>query len=100
MTAFLAAAQAGDFVALEELFTEDVVSRSDGAAVAGAARFPLVARARVAKFIAKVGELFWADTATSWVEADGQRAVLVWRDGAVVALVTASASVHGIDEVM
>lgn len=54
--AFMGAAQQGNLEALEGLFATDVVSPSDGGGLVRAARRPVVGRARVAGFIAKVAE--------------------------------------------
>jgi len=75
LAAFLDAARKGDMAALEELFTEDVVSVADGGGLVRAARIPVSGRERVAKFIAAVSH-FWKGVTIEWVEANGQAAVL------------------------
>jgi RNA polymerase sigma-70 factor (TIGR02957 family) len=100
LTAFIAAAQKGDLAALENLFASDIVSYADGGGIVRAARIPVVGRARVAKFISTLASHFWTGVTLSWGEANGQPAVLILRDDAVVALATISASAQGIDQIM
>ncbi|HMK23483.1 MAG TPA: RNA polymerase sigma-70 factor [Terriglobales bacterium] len=99
LEAFTAAAQKADMAALEALFAEDVVSTSDGGGIVRAARVPVPGRARVAKFIAAASH-FWDGVTLTWVEANGQAAVLVLRDGVPVALTTVNASAQGIDQIV
>ena len=99
LEAFIAAAQKADLAALEGLFAEDVISTSDGGGIVRAARVPVVGRERVAKFIATAAH-FWNGVKLTWVEANGQAAVLVSRDGVPVALTTINASAQGIDQIM
>ena len=99
LEAFIAAAQKGDMAALEGLFAEDVVSYSDGGGIVRAARVPVSGRERVAKFIATAAH-FWNGVKLAWVEANGQAAVLVSREGVPVALTTIDASSQGIDQIM
>jgi RNA polymerase sigma-70 factor (TIGR02957 family) len=99
LEAFIAAAQKADMAALEGLFAEDVISTSDGGGIVRAARVPVCGRERVAKFIATAAH-FWNGVKLAWVEANGQAAVLVSRDGVPVALTTISASEQGIDQIM
>jgi RNA polymerase sigma-70 factor (TIGR02957 family) len=97
--AFIDAAQKGDMAGLEGLFAEDIVSYSDGGGIVRAARVPVSGRERVAKFIAAASH-FWKGVTLSWVESNGQAALLVWRDGVPVALTTIDASAQGIDQIM
>src|ERR1700722_9794695 len=99
LAAFLEAARKGDMAALEGLFAEDVVSVADGGGLVRAARFPVCGRERVAKFIAAVSH-FWKGLTVEWVEANGQAAVLILRDGSVVALATVDVSEKGIDQIL
>lgn len=96
---FVAAAQDGDLGALEHLFTADVVSYSDGGGVVRAARKPVAGRERVATFISAVTH-FWAGVTPSFVEANGQRCVLMLRDGHAVAMATVGACDDGINQIM
>jgi RNA polymerase sigma-70 factor (ECF subfamily) len=98
---FIGAAQKGDLAALEGLFAEDVVSYSDGGGVVRtAARAPVSGREPVAKFISAFASHFWTGMTLAWVEANGQAAVLMSRDGIPVALATIDASAEGIDKIM
>jgi RNA polymerase sigma-70 factor (TIGR02957 family) len=100
LEAFIAAAQKGDFAALEDLFASDIVSYSDGGGVARAARIPVLGRVNVARFITAFASHFWIDVTLTWIEANGQPSVLISRDGAVLALATIDASAQGIDQIL
>lgn len=100
LESFVTAAQSGDLAALERLFASDVVSYSDGGGFVHAAQKPVSGRARVAKFVAAVASYFWTGVTLTWLEANGQPAVLVSRDGTVVALLTVDASAEGVDRIM
>lgn len=100
LEAFLSAAQKGDFTALKEIFTEDVVSITDGAGITGAARVPVAGRERVAKFIAGFASHFWEDVTLSWIQANGQSAVVIARGEAIIALFTVEASTQGIGQIL
>jgi RNA polymerase sigma-70 factor, ECF subfamily len=100
LEALVAAAQDGDVEALEKLFAEDVVSYTDGNGMRGASRLPVVGRSVVARFIKAFATTFWRDIALTWIEANGQPSVLISRDGDVVAFLTVSASLRGIDQLM
>ena len=99
LAAFVEAARKGDMAALEGLFAEDVASIADGGGMVRAARVPVLGRERVAKFIAAVSH-FWQGVTVEWIEANGQAAVLILRDGSVVALATVNASEKGIDQIL
>lgn len=88
LTAFLTAAQQGDVGALEQIFTRDVVSLSDGGGAVHAARKPIVGRDRVVHFIAAVSRWLWAEVGITWVEANGRAGLLLERDDAPYALLT------------
>jgi RNA polymerase sigma-70 factor (TIGR02957 family) len=100
LAAFLTAAQAGDFASLEKLFAEDVVSYSDGGGLALAARIPVMGRTRVAKFVAAFASHFWQGVSFRWTEANGQPSVVLIREESVMAVLTASASEDGIDQLL
>lgn len=100
LEAFLAAAQKGDIARLEGLFALDVISYSDGGGVVRAARTPVAGRERVAKFIGAFASHFWAGVTLTWIQTNGQASVLISRDGAIVTVVTISASAHGIDQIL
>ncbi|UOE44112.1 RNA polymerase sigma-70 factor [Agromyces larvae] len=99
LDAFLDAARSGDLAALESLLTEDVVSLSDGGGHAQAARFPLVGRERVAKFVHAVSEWFWNDVDLTPVQANGQPAMLLSAFGAPFAVIAVNVTSDGIDRV-
>lgn len=100
LEAFIAAAREGDLAALEGMFAADVVSYTDGAGVARAARIPVVGRNRVARFIASFATHFWIGVAIETIEANGRPATLIKRDDAVFALATLTASPEGIDQIL
>src|SRR3954453_3691897 len=100
LEAFIAAAQKGDLATLEGLFASDVVSYSDGGGVVRAARNPVAGRERVAKFISAFASHFWTGVTLTWIQTNGQSAVLMSRDGAVVTIVTIAASAEGIDQIL
>lgn len=101
LEAFIDAARNGDVAAMEALLAEDVVSYSDGGGVVRtAARAPVSGRERVAKFYASFAWHFWTGVTLSWLESNGQAAVLVSRDGIPGALATLDASAQGIDQIM
>jgi hypothetical protein len=90
----------GRFGRAGSLFTEDVVSLSDGGGVVRAARVPVVGRERVAKFIASFSSHFWSGVTLSWIEVNGQEAVLISTYEEPVGLVTRDASEQGIHKIM
>jgi len=100
LQAFLAAAQKGELEALEELLAADVVSYSDGGGVARASRIPVVGGAKVAKFVAAFPAAFWRGAEFAWVQANGQTSVRLSRDGDVFAVMTVTASVAGVDQIV
>jgi RNA polymerase sigma-70 factor (TIGR02957 family) len=97
LEAFRSAAQSGDVESLEGLLAEDVVSYSDGGGAAQAARFPLVGRTRVSKFVRAVSEWFWDGVEVQWVSANGRSAIRLAAHGEVIALLAISATAEGID---
>ena len=99
LEAFITAAQKGDMKALEGLFAEDVISYSDGGGLVRAAGVPVSGRNRVATFIASISKWCWKGVTLTWVETNGQSAVLVLRDGVPFGL-TIDASAQGIHEIM
>jgi RNA polymerase sigma-70 factor (ECF subfamily) len=100
LSAFLSAAQAGDFDDLESLFAAEVASYSDGGgAVRGASRIPVFGRTRVAKYVVAFAVRFWAGVRVDWVDANGRPSVLITRDGVPVAWLTVSGTGDGIDRI-
>jgi RNA polymerase sigma-70 factor (ECF subfamily) len=65
-----------------------------------AARAPVSGRERVAKFIAAFASHFWTGMTLSWVQTNGQAAVLMSRHGIRVAFATIDLSKRGIDQIM
>jgi len=98
--AFIDAAQEGDLEQLEELFTTDIVSHTDGGGITGASRTPLIGRERVAKVFAKVADKFWVDTRIDRIEVNGQPAALITREGGLVALLVLEAGPQGIHRLL
>ncbi|ADV82186.1 RNA polymerase sigma-70 factor [Terriglobus saanensis] len=98
--AFIAAAQKGDLAALEELFAADIVSNADGGGIVRAARAPVEGRERVAKFITAVAPHFWKGVEVEFIEANGQPAALIVRDGSAVALAMIDATAEGIAQIL
>lgn len=100
LEAFVAAAQAGDLAALEELFAQDVVSWSDSNGTIRAAGRPLFGAASLAKIISGWAPSFWAGAEASFVEANGLSAVRLRKADGTCAVITVSASADGIDQVL
>lgn len=100
LTAFVAAARAGDMSTLEQLFSEDVVSYSDSGGVVRAAPAPLVGARTLAKVTRAYSAHFWTGADVSFVEVNGQPAVVARRDGVAFAVITVVASAAGIDQIM
>jgi RNA polymerase sigma-70 factor (ECF subfamily) len=100
LESFIAAAQNGELEGLENLFAADVASYSDGGGVVTAARIPVLGRARVTKFIAAFASHFWTGTSVEWVDANGEIAALVRRDGEPLVLVSIMVAAEGIAEIL
>ncbi|MFH8738372.1 RNA polymerase sigma-70 factor [Streptomyces sp. NBC_01003] len=96
---FVAAAQNGDIASLEALLTPDAVSLSDGNGIRGAARVPVLGRARVAN-LSTAYPRFWGEVEVRPVEANGRGGVLLHRDGRPSTFMTIAASGDGIHRVM
>lgn len=95
--AFLTAARAGDLAALESVFAGDVVSTSDGGGLAArAARFPIVGRARVARFVCAFSGWFWEGIDVRWIEANDEPAVLLTGPGGPFAVLALETGADGI----
>jgi RNA polymerase sigma-70 factor (ECF subfamily) len=100
LRAFLIAAQRGELSALEQLLGSDAVSTSDGGGTVRAALAPIRGRTKVAKFIASFASHWWTGATITWVEANGNVAALVSREGRAYALVSIDASAAEIEQVM
>jgi predicted RNA polymerase sigma factor len=100
LTRFIAAARSGDMAALERLFAVDVASYSDGNGAHQVARRPVVGKARVARFFNAISSWFWDGIDVHWASINGQTSAVLWRAGSVCGVLTVSASVEGIDQVL
>ncbi|WP_410632246.1 RNA polymerase sigma-70 factor [Amycolatopsis sp. cmx-4-83] len=100
LTAFVAAAQAGDLAALEQLFAADVISYSDGGGAARASRIPVRGATTVAKYVRAFATRFWAGVSVTPAFVNGAHAMLLSRDGEVFTVLTVTASDEGIDQVL
>lgn len=100
LEAFLVAARSGDAHELEKLFSEDVVSYTDGNGAKLAARIPVIGRERVAKFVAAFAYHFWTGKSIGWVEVNGQPAATLTENGEITTVVTLTTSGEGIDQLL
>ncbi|MEU3297557.1 RNA polymerase sigma-70 factor [Streptomyces longwoodensis] len=99
LDAFVAAARRGDVTSLEALLTPDAVSLSDGNGMRGAARVPVLGRARVAN-LSTAYPRFWPTVEVRPVQANGRSGVLLIRDGRPSTFMTVAATRRGIHQVM
>ena len=97
---FIAAAQRGELSSLERLLSSEAVSYSDGGGVVRAATAPIHGRARIAKFIASFASRWWKDTTVTWVQANGNPAALIHREGRPYALASIDVSGAEIDRIL
>ncbi|MEV7323648.1 RNA polymerase sigma-70 factor [Streptomyces sp. NPDC093970] len=100
LTAFVAAAQEGEVAVLEKLFTQDVVSYSDGGGVVRASKFPVVGRQRVAKYYHAFADRFWVGVTVEPVQMNGRPAVRLSYEGSVFGVIAVSVTPDGIDRVL
>lgn len=100
LAAFLAAAQNGDAAELEELFTADVVSYTDGNGAKLAARIPVHGATRVAKFVAAFSSHFWVGKTLGWTEVNGQPAVTISEEGIVTTALAITSTPAGITRLL
>ncbi|TXS43275.1 RNA polymerase sigma-70 factor [Streptomyces sp. uw30] len=99
LDAFVSAARNGDVASLEAVLTPDAVSLSDGNGIRGAARVPVLGRARVAN-LATATRRFWVGVEVRHVEANGRGGVLLYRDGRPSTFMTMAASREGVHQLM
>ncbi|MEU5314114.1 RNA polymerase sigma-70 factor [Streptomyces sp. NPDC021562] len=99
LDAFVSAARTGDVASLEAVLAPDIVSLSDGNGIRGAARIPVVGRARVAN-LATATPRFWQGTDPRPVQANGRTGMIIYRDGSPTTILTIAASGDGIRRVM
>lgn len=99
LEAFVAAAQKGDIASLEALLTPGAVSLSDGNGIRGAARVPVLGRARVAN-LSTAYPRFWGEVEVRPVQANGRSGMLLYRHGRPSTFMTVAASRQGIHRVM
>jgi len=100
LTAFVAAAQAGDLERLESLLVEDAVSLSDGGGVVSAARKPVVGRARVAQFVLGVLDKFGQGVEVRPAALNGEPALIGLRDGEPITVWTVDAAPDGVRRIL
>lgn len=99
LEAFLAAARAGDVAALERLFADDVVSRSDSdGRVKHVARVVVQGRTKVARLLSAFADEFWAGVTTRSLVANGTEAVGMVRDGELVGVLSVAVADDGVHE--
>jgi RNA polymerase sigma-70 factor (ECF subfamily) len=96
LRAFFSAAQSGDLEQLEKVLAQDIVLYADGGGLVGAARRPVVGIDRVSKLLAEgIGGL--ADVTVDFVEANGESAAIMSRDGEPFAFCSITAGEQGIE---
>ena len=100
LRAFLTAARQGELSGLERLLSSDAVSTSDGGGAVRAALAPIRGRTKVARFIASFASHWWTGATITWIQANGNFAALLFRDGRPYALVSAETSAAGIEQIM
>ncbi len=97
---FVRAAQKGELAELESLFAAEVVSFTDGNGIVNAARKPVMGQERVARFVASFASHFWTDVTVAYIQANGQPAVLLSRNGSVFAFATIEVSGDSISQIL
>jgi len=99
LDAIVAAAQAGDVKALEQMLADDVVTYADGGGVVNAARKPISGRERVAKALVGLATKFWQGVTFVALDANGQPALFVHREGEPVVVASITASEAGVEQI-
>ncbi len=83
------------------MLATDAVSYTDGGGVVHrTARRPIRGRDKLARFLFGVSQWFWDDVSLQAVEANGQAAALLLREGRVFALLTVTADAIGVSHIM
>lgn len=100
LRAFITASQQGDLSSLERLLGSEVVSYSDGGGAVRAALVPVRGRTKVANFIVSFASHWWTGVTITWVEANGNPAALLSREGQAYALASIDASGEEIDRIL
>ncbi|ROO85744.1 RNA polymerase ECF family sigma subunit [Actinocorallia herbida] len=100
LTAFVAAARAGDLEALEKILAADVISYSDGGGIVRASRIPVVGALRVARYHRAFASRFWDGVEVEFAEVNGRTSALLSSGGHMFAVLTVTASDRGIDQVL
>ena len=99
--AFLDAARNGDTGALEGMLATDAVSYTDGGGVVHrTARRPIRSRETLVRFLFGVSKWFWGDVTWRPVQANGQEAALLVREGRVFALLTITVQADSVSQIM
>ncbi|HTJ71701.1 MAG TPA: sigma-70 family RNA polymerase sigma factor [Actinospica sp.] len=97
LTTFLDAARSGEMTALEQLFSAEVVSLSDGNGRHKIARRPVVGAVWVAKFLAAMS-WFWDGVETRFTTLNGQVCAVMVAGGQVYGVLAVDASAEGLDQ--
>ena len=97
LRAFLIAAQSGDLEQLESLLAEDIVLYADGGGVVTASPRPVVGRDRLSKLFSAGGAGFTEGVAVEYIQANGENAAVLSRDGKPFAFCSITAGEHGIE---
>ncbi|HET9168281.1 MAG TPA: sigma-70 family RNA polymerase sigma factor [Actinospica sp.] len=97
LTTFLDAARSGEMTALEQLFSAEVVSVSDGNGRHKIARRAVVGAPWVAKFLAAMS-WFWENVETRFTTMNGQVCAVMLAGGEVYGVLAVDTSAEGIDQ--
>ncbi|GID60032.1 RNA polymerase sigma-70 factor (ECF subfamily) [Actinoplanes couchii] len=100
LASFIAAARSGDMTALEQLFTPDVTSMSDGNGAHQVARRPIVGPVRVARFFATIASWFWEGVDVALVTTNGETSAVLSKNGATYSVITVLGTAQGIETIL
>ena len=81
------------------MLAEDVVTYADGGGVVNAARKPIAGRERVAKALVGLAAKFWQGVTFVALDANGQPALFVHREGEPVVMASITASEAGMEQI-